>query len=141
MNPTASLDNNRTQMHAAIEFACLDIVGQCLDVPLYDLLRGKLRNDVRFASYLFFRYPNAESGRGEVRTSEQLVAHALDLKERYGFSTHKLKGGVYHPDYELAYCRALAAGPAGRSPALRSQRGAECGGQHPLRQEDRGARQ
>ena len=27
-NPTASLYNNRTQLHAAIEFACLDIMGQ-----------------------------------------------------------------------------------------------------------------
>ena len=31
-NPTASLYNNRTQIHAAIEFACLDIVGQFLGV-------------------------------------------------------------------------------------------------------------
>ena len=27
-NPTASLYNNRTQMLAALEFACLDILGQ-----------------------------------------------------------------------------------------------------------------
>ena len=32
-NPTASLYNNRTQLHAAIEFACLDIMGQKLGVP------------------------------------------------------------------------------------------------------------
>ena len=29
-NPTASLYNNRTQLHAALEFACLDILGQKL---------------------------------------------------------------------------------------------------------------
>src|SRR5690348_2738167 len=34
-NPTASLYNNRTQMHAAIEFACLDITGKKLGVPVY----------------------------------------------------------------------------------------------------------
>ena len=28
MNPTASLYNNRAQLHAAIEFGCLDLVGQ-----------------------------------------------------------------------------------------------------------------
>ena len=33
-NPTASLYNNRTQMAAAIEFACLDIVGQAWGVPV-----------------------------------------------------------------------------------------------------------
>ena len=61
-NPTASLYNNRTQLHAALEFACLDIVGKTLDVPVYDLLGGKLRDEVPFASYLFFRHPNARSG-------------------------------------------------------------------------------
>ena len=54
-NPTASLYNNRTQLLAAIEFACLDIVGQALDVPVHMLLGGKLRDAVPFASYLFFR--------------------------------------------------------------------------------------
>ena len=75
-NPTASLYNNRTQLHAAIEFACLDIMGQKLGVPVHALLGGKLRDDVEFASYLFFRYNDPTSGRGEVRTAEQLVAHA-----------------------------------------------------------------
>lgn len=108
MNPTASLYNNRTQLHAAIEFACLDIVGQKLGVPVHDLLGGKLRDEVPFASYLFFRYPNPETGEGEVRTVEQLLDYARELKEEYGFTSHKLKGGVYPPDYELECYRALA---------------------------------
>jgi glucarate dehydratase len=107
-NPTASLYNNRVQIHAAIEFACLDIVGQALGVPVHDLLGGRLRDEVPFASYLFFRYANEETGEGEVRTPEQLVAHARELKERHGFTVHKLKGGVFHPDYELECYRALA---------------------------------
>ncbi len=105
-NPTASLYNNRTQMHAALEFACLDICGHTLGVPVHDLLGGKVRETVPFASYLFFRYPDAH-GRHEVRTAEQLVAHAADLKQRYGFTVHKLKGGVFPPDYELEAFRAL----------------------------------
>jgi L-alanine-DL-glutamate epimerase-like enolase superfamily enzyme len=32
-NPTASLYNNRTQILAALEFACLDILGQAWDAP------------------------------------------------------------------------------------------------------------
>ena len=75
-NPTASLYNNRTQLHAAIEFACLDIMGQKLGVPVHALLGGKLRDAVDFASYLFFRYADPVTGRGEVRTAEQLVANA-----------------------------------------------------------------
>jgi glucarate dehydratase len=108
MNPTASLYNNRTQLHAALEFACLDLVGQKLGVPVYDILGGKLRDEVHFASYLFFRYPNPETGLGEVRTPEQLVANAAELKRKHGFTVHKLKGGVYPPDYELECFRALA---------------------------------
>lgn len=107
-NPTASLYNNRTQLLAAIEFACLDICGKALGVPVYNLLGGKVRDRVPFASYLFFRYDHPATGRGEVRTPEQLVEHALTLKAAYGFTTHKLKGGVFPPDYELACYRALA---------------------------------
>jgi glucarate dehydratase len=108
-NPTASLYNNRTQLHAALEFACLDIMGQKLGVPVHALLGGKLRDAVDFASYLFFRYANPDSGEGEVRTPEQLVANAAELKAKHGFTSHKLKGGVYPPDYELTCYRALAA--------------------------------
>jgi glucarate dehydratase len=107
-NPTASLYNNRTQLHAAIEFACLDLVGQRLGVPIYDLLGGKLRDEVPFASYLFFRYANPETGDGEVRTPDQLVEHATELRASEGFEAHKLKGGVFPPDYELECFRALA---------------------------------
>jgi len=106
-NPTASLYNNRTQLHAAIEFACLDIAGQALGVPVHVLLGGPLRSEIPFASYLFFRY--AGPAAGEVRTVDQLLAHARDLQRRCGFRTHKLKGGVYPPDYELDCYRALAA--------------------------------
>ncbi len=107
-NPTASLYNNRTQLHAAIEFACLDIVGKALGIPVYDLLGGKLRESVEFASYLFFRYDHPEDG-GEVRTADQLLSTASDLKRRYGFTSHKLKAGVFPPDYELELFRALAS--------------------------------
>jgi glucarate dehydratase len=108
-NPSASLYNNRTQVLAAIEFACLDILGQAWGVPVSEILGGRLRESVRFASYCFFRYPNPQTGKGEVRTVEQLVAHTRELKQRFGFTTHKLKGGVFHPDYELEAYRALAA--------------------------------
>ena len=107
-NPTASLYNNRTQMLAAIEFACLDILGQKWGVPVCDLLGGRVRDHVPFASYLFFRYGNGDDHDGEIRTSDQLVAEAKALKARYGFTSHKLKGGVFSPEYELDCYRALA---------------------------------
>ena len=108
LNPTAALYDNRTQVHAALEFACLDAAGKILEVPVYDLLGGKMRNSVTFASYLFYRYPNPTSRSGEVRTVDQLVAEARALKSRFGFRTHKLKAGVFGPDHELKSLLALA---------------------------------
>jgi len=108
-NPTASLYNNRTQMLAALEFACLDILGQKWNVSVSEILGGRLRDQVPFASYLFFRYPNPRSRKGEVRTAEQLVETAQSLKKLYGFTSHKLKGGVFPPEYELDCYRALAS--------------------------------
>src|SRR4051812_48089625 len=113
-NPTASLYNNRTQILAALEFACLDILGQAWGVPVCDILGGRVRDRVPFASYLFFRYPNGD-GANEVRTVEQLVAEARCLKQRYGFTSHKLKGGVFDPAYELKCYRALAEALPGDS--------------------------
>src|SRR5262245_55237642 len=107
-NPTASLYNNRTQVLAALEFACLDILGQAWNVSLHDILGGRLRDRVPFASYLFFRYPNAQRSVDESRTIDQVLNHARELKHAYGFTSHKLKAGVFHPDYELEVYRALA---------------------------------
>ncbi len=108
-NPTASLYNNRTQLHAALEFACIDIIGKKLGIRACDLLGGALRESVPFASYLFFRYPNEQTGLGGEETAEAMVQHAKDLVARYGFTSHKLKAGVFHPDYEIEVFRALAA--------------------------------
>jgi len=124
-NPTASLYNNRTQILAALEFACLDIIGQKWNAPIYEILGGKLQSEVPFASYLFFRYANPKDGSGEVRTVEQLVAHAKDLKAKYGFTSHKLKGGVFRPEYELECFHALAEelGAKDKSGRLDSSKG------------------
>ena len=107
-NPTASLYNNRTQLLAALEFACLDILGQAWGTPVSEILGGRLRDRVPFASYCFFRYANPETGEGEVRTIDQVLANARALKARHGFTTHKVKAGVFHPDYELEVYRAVA---------------------------------
>jgi glucarate dehydratase len=107
-NPTASLYNNRTQIHAALEFACLDIIGKATGMSLSDYLGGRLRNAVPFASYLFYRYPDPETGIGGEETADDMVAHARDLKERYGFKTHKLKGGVFPPEHDVAAIHALS---------------------------------
>ena len=108
-NPTASLYNNRIQLHAAIEFACIDIIGKKLGIRACDLLGGALREEVSFASYLFFRYPNDDTGVGGEETVDQMVKHAKQLSLEHGFTTHKLKAGVFSPDHELEVFRAISA--------------------------------
>jgi len=44
-----------------------------------------------------------------------MAAHARALKEAHGFTTHKLKGGVFHPDYELQTYLALSEALPGDS--------------------------
>jgi glucarate dehydratase len=107
MNPTASLYNNRVQVHAALEMACLDLAGKQLGVRACDLLGGALRDRVPFASYLFYRYADEATGAGGETMPEEIVAHASDLKARFGFRTHKLKGGHFAPDHDVEVMRAL----------------------------------
>jgi glucarate dehydratase len=107
MNPTASLYNNRGQIHAAIEMACMDVAGKKLGVRACDLLGGAIREEVPFASYLFYRYRDGDTG-GET-TAEEIAAHALDLKAKHGFTVHKLKGGHFAPDHDIAVMEALGA--------------------------------
>jgi glucarate dehydratase len=106
MNPTATLYNNRLQLHAAIEMACLDLAGKRLGLRACDLLGGAIRDRVPFASYLFYRY-EAE-GRGGETTPQEIAAHARDLASKHGFTTHKLKGGHFSPDHDVAVMEALS---------------------------------
>ncbi len=84
-NPTASLYNNRTQVVAALEFACLDLLGQAWGVPVCDILGGRVRDRVPFASYLFFRYANAKGtghrpdGRPGRRASRSALKTAIRI--------------------------------------------------------------
>lgn len=108
MNPVGSLYNNRMQLHAAIEMACLDLAGKSLGVRACDLLGGAIREDIPFASYIFYRYENEELSAGGETQPDEIVAHARALKEAHGFKTHKLKGGHFSPDHDLEVYRALA---------------------------------
>jgi glucarate dehydratase len=108
MNPSASLYNNRMQLHAALEFACIDLMGKSLDMRACDLLGGALREEVTFASYLFYRLRNEDTGMPRVATADEMVAHARALVSEHGFTTHKLKGGYYPPAHDVEVFRALA---------------------------------
>lgn len=106
MAPTVNIYNGRGQIHAAIEMACMDLAGKKLGVRACDLLGGSVRDEVEFASYLFYRYD--QDGRGGETTPEEIAGHARELKQAYGFTSHKLKGGHFTPDHDIEVMLALA---------------------------------
>lgn len=91
---------------AGLEFAILDIQGKALNRPVCDLLGGKIRDEVPFAAYLFYRYPN-EQGAGEISNAVQMVDFAKDLVAKHGFKTLKYKNGVLPPEEEIETFIAL----------------------------------
>jgi len=89
-----------------VECACLDIQGQILGRPLYDLLGGLIHERVAVAAYLFYRYPSPD-GRGAIFSPEQMVDYARRLVHDYGFTTLKLKAGVFPPRHDVEVLDAL----------------------------------
>ncbi|MFD8521073.1 glucarate dehydratase family protein [Streptomyces capillispiralis] len=108
-------DKLRLSVLSGFEVACLDALGKSLGLPVHALLGGKVRDAVEYSAYLFYKW----AGHPEGVTAEQddwgaavdpagVVEQARVFKERYGFTSFKLKGGVFPPDEEIAAIRALA---------------------------------
>jgi glucarate dehydratase len=114
----------------AIEVACLDIIGKAVGRPVCDLLGGRVRDEVPFSAYLFYKHAGAGGPFGfgpdpaaaggwelarqqEALSAEALVAQARAMCAEHGFRSLKLKAGVLHPDEELRTIRLLreAFGP------------------------------
>lgn len=93
------------RIYAAIEIACLDIMGKATGRRMCDLIGGPLREMIPFSAYLFYRYQH--DGRGGEESPEQFVAHTHELRDRYGFTSAKLKGGVLPPERDVAVVEAL----------------------------------
>ena len=108
-NPTASLYNNRTQIAGRARIRLPRHARPGVGVPVCDILGGHVARPGAVRVAICSSGIPSEDGRGEVRTADQLVAHARELKPQYGFTSHKLKGGVFPPEYELECYRALAA--------------------------------
>lgn len=94
------------RVFSPFEVACLDLQGKIIGRPVVDLLGGKVRDRVDFSGYLFYKwagFPEEEADEwGEALDPEQLVAQAHRLVNRWGFTSLKLKGGVFPPDQEAA---------------------------------------
>jgi glucarate dehydratase len=91
---------------AALDMACLDIMGKALQRPIHSLLGGKHRDRVPFSAYLFYRYPSSD-GRGGEDSPEKLVDYSRMVVDQYGFDALKFKGGVLPPRQELRTLKLL----------------------------------
>lgn len=108
-------DKLRLSVLSAFEVACLDALGQALGLPVHALLGGRVRDAVEYSGYLFYRWAGHPEGVGGEKDDwgaaldpAGVVAQARAFKERHGFRSFKLKGGVFPPDEEIAAVRALA---------------------------------
>ena len=101
------------KVFSPIEVACLDIQGKLAGVPVSDLLGGRVRDNVQYSAYLFYKWgghpgePDDEWG--PALDPEGVVKQATKIIDEYGFKAIKLKGGVFPPSEEVAAIKALHA--------------------------------
>ncbi|MER5787011.1 glucarate dehydratase family protein [Streptomyces sp. NPDC001980] len=105
----------RLSVVSGFEVACLDALGRTLGLPVHALLGGKVRDAVEYSAYLFYKWaahpegvPAEPDDWGAALDPAGVVAQARRFAERYGFTSFKLKGGVFPPEEEIAAVRALA---------------------------------
>ena len=123
------LNHGIVQIYSPIEVACLDIIGKATGRPVVDLLGGKVRDQVPFSAYLFFKHRGVGGSRGfdldpgvtgwaaarqaEAVDPAAVVRQAEAMCAAYGFKSIKLKAGTLPPEVEVDTIFALreAFGP------------------------------
>lgn len=101
------------KVFSPFEVACLDIQGKLAGLPVSDLLGGRVRDNVQFSAYLFYKWgghpgePDDEYG--PALDPAGLVKQAKKIIGEYGFKAIKLKGGVFPPSQEIEAVKALSA--------------------------------
>ncbi|MET9954685.1 enolase C-terminal domain-like protein [Streptomyces sp. NPDC006339] len=114
-------DKLRLSVVSAVETACLDALGRTLGLPVHALLGGKVREEVEYSAYLFYKWgarpgaaPDPADPWGEALDPAGIVEQARRFDRAHGFGSFKLKGGVFEPEREIAAIRALAKEFPGR---------------------------
>ena len=90
---------------AAIEIACLDLIGRALNRRVCDLIGGPYREAAPYSAYVFFVLP--VGGDPGVITPEAAVQQFVDFRNNEGFRSCKFKGGVLTPDEEIEALRIM----------------------------------
>ena len=104
-----------SRSYAAIETAVLDLIGKSLEVPVCDLIGGRVRETVEFSAYPFYKHAGGggedddlrEDEYGEALSPEQLVEQVKQMVSKYGFKDIKFKAGVLDPEIEIETIKQL----------------------------------
>ncbi|KAH8655451.1 mandelate racemase/muconate lactonizing enzyme domain-containing protein [Xylariales sp. PMI_506] len=101
------------KIFSPFEVACLDIQGKVAGIPVCDLLGGRVRDDVQYSAYLFYKWAGhpgqPDDEYGAALEPAGLVKQAKKIIDEYGFKAIKLKGGVFPPAQEVEAIKALHA--------------------------------
>src|SRR6267143_1365362 len=84
-----------TRTYAAIEVACLDLIGKSVGKPVCDLIGGRVRDEVPFSAYPFYKHAGGggegddarEDEYGEALTPEALVRQVQQMVAEYRFTS------------------------------------------------------
>jgi len=109
------------RLYSALEIASLDLIGKTVGKPVADLLGGRVRDEVPFSAYPFYKHAGGGGEGGDARpdeygealTPESLVRQVRQMVARYGFRDVKFKTGVLDPQVEVETVKQLrkAFGP------------------------------
>jgi len=103
------------RLYSALEIASLDLIGKTVGRPACDLLGGRVRDEVPFSAYPFYKHAGGggegsdtrADEYGEALTPEALVSQVRQMLARYGFRDIKFKTGVLDPHVEVETIRQL----------------------------------
>jgi len=105
------------RLYSALEIATVDLIGKSVGKPACDLLGGRVRDEVSFSAYPFYKHAGGggegadarEDKYGEALTPAALVKQVRQMVAEYGFRDIKFKTGVLDPEIEVETVRQLRA--------------------------------
>ncbi len=105
----------KQRLYSALEIASLDLVGKAVGKPMCELIGGRVRDEVPFSAYPFYKHAGGggegadarADEYGEALAPEALVRQVRQMVEKYGFRDIKFKTGVLDPEVEIETVRQL----------------------------------